>query len=70
MGPELDQLIHNMPRDLTPKDAMWKAIAADHMPSNKPSHVACAPPIGNNPPPPAVAAAIGAQSRLIFSTII
>jgi hypothetical protein len=62
-------LAHPPPWWMTsPKEVMWKAIAADYTPSPKPSHSACAPPEGNSPTP-AIRAAAKAKSRLIFSTI-
>jgi hypothetical protein len=70
LEPDMDRTIDTpTPRwDISPKDAMWKAIAADYMPSNKPSYSACTPPQGNSPAP-AILAAIAAKSRLIFSTV-
>ena len=54
--------------DISLKDAMWKAITADYMLSNKPSHSACVPLQGNSPAP-AILATITAKNCLIFSTV-
>ena len=47
---------------------MWKAIAADHIPSNHPSHAACTQPEGSSPPP-TIITAVASCSRLVTSTI-
>jgi hypothetical protein len=67
---ELTRLAQAIPTltETHPKTAMWDAICADYIPSDKPSHVACAPPNGNKPPP-AIIAAAASNSRLISSTI-
>ena len=53
---------------ITPKEAMWRAVAADYMPSDKPSHAACVPPAGNSPAPTIIAGS-RCKSRLITSTL-